>query len=114
LRIQYPEAVGERRVDVLLGVADEQLSAKLCFDQESGLLVRMVRFAESPLGRNPTQVDLDDYRPVDGVQVPFHITLTEPTSTSIIQLEDVRQNVTIDPATFARPAPDRTAATHSR
>ena len=110
LRAQYPETLGDRRVDVLLGVADQQLSAKLYFDQQSGLLVRIVRFAETPLGRNPSQLDCDDYRAVEGVQVPFRITLTEPNSTSVIQLEEVRQDVPIDPATFARPAGDRAAA----
>ena len=114
LRIQYPETLGDRKLDVLLGVADRQLSAKLYFDQESGLLVRMVRFAESPLGRNPSQLDFDDYRAVEGVQVPFRITLTEPNSTSMIQLEEVRQNVPIDPAVFAEPALDRAAASAPR
>jgi len=114
LRIQYPETLGDRRVDVLLGVADQRLSAKLYFSQQSGLLVRMVRFAESPLGPNPTQVDFDDYRAVEGVQVPFRITLTEPNSTSTIQLEEVRHNVRIDPAVFARPALDRAATADPR
>jgi photosynthetic reaction center cytochrome c subunit len=107
LRVQYPESLGDRKADVLLGVADQQLSAKLYFDRESGLLVRMVRFAETPLGRNPSQLDCDDYRAVDGVLVPFRITLTEPNSTSMIQLENVRQNVPIDPAIFGEPALDR-------
>jgi tetratricopeptide (TPR) repeat protein len=114
LRVQYPEAVGDRKADVLLGVLNQQLSAKLYFDQESGLLVRIVRFAESPLGRNPSELDWEDYRAVEGVLVPFRVTLTEPNSTSTIQLEDVRQNVPIDPATFTEPVPDRAGASGPR
>ena len=34
----------------------------LDFDQQSGLLVRLVRYAESPVGLAPTRIDYGDYR----------------------------------------------------
>mgnify|MGYP003331203807 FL=1 len=35
--------------------------------------MRQVRYSQSPLGRNVTQVDYSDYRLVNGVKMPFHI-----------------------------------------
>jgi len=114
LRPQYPEFIDGRKVDVFWGIMNDRLSCKLYFDEQSGLLVRMIRFAESPIGRNPSQIDYSDYRAVDGVQVPFKVIQTEPASIATIQLEDVRQNIPIDPAKFARPTQMRAAPTVSQ
>ena len=42
---------------------------RLYFDTKTGLLVRMVRYANTAVGRNPTQIDYADYREVDGVKI---------------------------------------------
>ena len=107
LRVQYPELIGGRRVDVVVGVMNEQVSCRLYFDRESGLLVRMVRLVESAIARSPSQIDFEDYRAVDGVQVPFRIVQIEPTSTTTIQLGEVRQNVPIAWSEFIRPSQAR-------
>jgi photosynthetic reaction center cytochrome c subunit len=65
----------------------------------------MVRYAETPLGRNPTQIDYADYRDVDGVQVPFRVTTSQPGNANTIQFEAVQQNVPIDSTKFAKPKP---------
>ena len=109
LRVEYPETIGDREAYVLVGVRENQLPAKLYFEQQSGLLVRLVLYAESPLGLDPVQMDFADYRDVDGVQVPFRVTLSQPGSRSTVQVEDVRQNVPIDPAKFAKPTSDSPA-----
>jgi outer membrane lipoprotein-sorting protein len=79
----------------------------LCFDQETGLLTRLVRFSASPVGRIVTRVDYADYREVTGVKVPFKWTLSWLNGRSTFELESVQPNVTIDNARFARPAPPR-------
>ncbi len=71
---------------------------------QTGLLVRMVRYIETPLGDNPTQIDYSDYRDVDGVKVPFRWTLSRPNGRFTIQVKDVKQNVPVDDAKFAKPA----------
>jgi tetratricopeptide (TPR) repeat protein len=103
LRPQYPELIDGQKVNVLLGTVNDRLWCKLYFNEQSGLLVRMTRFAESPVGRNPSQIDYSDYRPADGVLVPFKVVQTEPMSITAIQLQEVRQNIPIDAAKFARP-----------
>ena len=110
LRVDYPEKIGDREFYVLFATQAGQPPAKFYFDEQSGLLIRLVRFADSPLGRNPTQIDYADYRDVDGAQVPFRVTVSQPGSTSSMQLDVVQQNVPIDGAKFVKPASDRPRA----
>jgi len=104
LRVEYPEKVGEHESYLLLCIREGQPAAKFYFDIESGLLVRLVRYKESALGLDPQQVDYSDYRDVNGVQVPFRITVSEPRSTSTIQIDEVQENVPIDASRFSRPS----------
>jgi photosynthetic reaction center cytochrome c subunit len=78
---------------------------QLYFDQQSGLLVRQMRFAQTPLGRNPTQVDYADYRGIGGVKIPYRWTLSRPNGSFTIQVNDVKQNVPIDAKLFVAPSP---------
>jgi hypothetical protein len=82
-------------------------TATLCFDSQSGLLSRLVRFSESPVGRFVTQIDYADYREVVGVRIPFRWTVSWLNGRSIYELTDVQANVPIDAARFARPNPRR-------
>ena len=98
-----PEKVdGQDSYQVVALLAGET-RAKLYFDQQSGLLVRIIRYADTPLGPNPTQIDYGDYRPVDGVQVPYRWTTARPAGEFTIHLTDVKQNVAMDDAKFTKP-----------
>lgn len=92
--------------DVLLVVArnEGQPPVRLYFDTSSGLLVRLVRYIETPLGRNPTQIDYDDYRDADGVKIPHTWTVARPQGRFTIKVDEVKTNVPVDDAKFARPA----------
>ena len=103
LRVEYPEKIGDREAYVISGTRDGQPPVKFYFDEQSGLLERLVRYAPSPLGLVPTRIDYGDYRNVDGVETPFRRTVAQPGERSTIQLEQVRQNVPIDDARFAKP-----------
>jgi photosynthetic reaction center cytochrome c subunit len=103
LRVEYPEEIGDREAYVMSCKKVGQPPVKLYFDKQSGLLERIVQFAESPLGLIPSQIDYDDYRIVDGVETPFRWTIARPGESSMIQLEQIRQNVPIDDAKFRRP-----------
>jgi len=48
LRIQYPETVAGHEAYLLLATQPGQPPVRLYFDKESGLLVRVVRYSESP------------------------------------------------------------------
>ena len=82
---------------------------RLYFDQENGLLLRLVRYAETPLGRNPTQIDYSDFRENDGVKIPYRWTLTRPNGSFTIRIDKVEQNVAIDEKLFLPPPSEPTA-----
>jgi photosynthetic reaction center cytochrome c subunit len=98
------EKVGDRDTYVVVGEQKGKPPLQLYFDKQSGLLVRLVRFGETPLGRIPTQIDYADYRDADGVKVPFRWTLARPNGRFTIQVNELQQNVPVDDAKFAKPA----------
>jgi len=97
--------INDRPAQVLEGTSPGGTLAKLYFDKESGLLVRLVRFAPSKVGRRPTQIDYADYRDVAGVKLPFRWTVTWLSGVDSFELTDVQPNVPIDAKRFAKPAP---------
>jgi photosynthetic reaction center cytochrome c subunit len=68
-------------------------------------LTRVVRYANSAMGRVPTQFDYEDYREVAGVKVPFKWTFAWVSGRDVVELTEVQPNVAIDAAKFAKPAP---------
>ncbi|MGA7753218.1 MAG: c-type cytochrome, partial [Candidatus Sulfotelmatobacter sp.] len=104
LRVEYPETVDGREAYMVVGVREGRPAWKFFFDSQSGLLVRTVRYADSPLGLDPTQIDYGDYRVVDGVKTPFTWTIARPGSRFVILVREVLQNVPIDDEKFRRPS----------
>jgi outer membrane lipoprotein-sorting protein len=98
------EKVGDHEAYFVVGRREEKTPVRLYFDEQSGLLLRLVRFGETPLGRLPTQIDYADYREVGGVRIPFRWTLARPGGRFTIQLTEVKQNVAVDDAKFEKPA----------
>jgi len=91
-------------VQVLQGSNDGELPVNFYFD-DTGLLVRVVRWNRTAVGTVPTQINYSDYREVAGVKVPFHIEITWTDGQNTIALSEVRANAAIDASRFARPAP---------
>jgi len=104
LRRGRPEAIGGVDCETLNGSGPGRPPVRLYFDKKSGLLLRLVRYAETPLGRTPTQIDYADYREVDGVKFPFRWTLSRPNGRFTIQIADVKSNVAVDDGRFAKPS----------
>jgi hypothetical protein len=75
------------------------------FDAQSGLLVRVLRFADTAVGRVPTQIDFSDYRDVSGVKMPFKSTVTWTNGQATTELTQIQANTPIDAARLTRPAP---------
>ncbi|MGB7281190.1 MAG: c-type cytochrome [Candidatus Acidiferrum sp.] len=88
---------------LVVGLNEGQPPLRLYFDQQSGLLLRQVRYAQTALGLNPTQIDYTDYRDQDGLKIPFQWTLARPGGRFTIQVEQAQLNVPIDDAKFAPP-----------
>ena len=76
---------------------------RLFFDSKTGLLVRLIRYTETPLGRNPLQVDYANYRDTGGLKIPYQWTLTRTNGSFTIRINSVQQNVPIDEKFFVMP-----------
>ena len=103
LRRGRPEEINGAMCDALNASAPGKPALRLFFDQKTGLLVRMVRYAETPVGRMPTQIDYADYRDAGGAKIPFRWTLSRPNGRFTIQIAEAKVNGPIDDAKFARP-----------
>ena len=104
-RVGVPAEIGDLEVQVVQGTTPGGELATLYFDMETGLLVRVLRYTTSPVGRLPTQTDYSDYREVAGVKMPFKWTTTWLDGREAFELTGVEPNVPIDPAKFVKPAP---------
>jgi outer membrane lipoprotein-sorting protein len=103
-RVGLATVINDHEVQVVQGTTARGGTATLYFDAESGLLVRQVRYNDSPVGRISRQTDYSDYREVAGVKMPFKWTDTWLDGRDIVELTDVQPNVDIDAAKFAKPA----------
>lgn len=104
-RVEAGEKIDGHDTYLVVGRTENEPPLRLYFDQQLGLLLRLVRYAETPLGRNPTQIDFADYRDANGVKVPFRWTLARPGNRFTIQVDDLKQNVPVDDAKFVPPPP---------
>jgi hypothetical protein len=105
-RTGFGTEINDRRVNVIQGNLGMAGIATLCFDAQTGLLVRMLRYGPSPVGRVVTRVDYSDYRDVGntGVKIPFKWTMAWLDGRNAYALANVQPNVRIEPAKFAKPA----------
>ena len=103
LQTRGTEKVGDRDAYVVVGHRQGLPPIELYFDEQSGLLLRLLRFGDTALGRMPTQIDYADYRETNGVKIPYRWTLARPSGRFTIEVTDVKQNVPVDDAKFVHP-----------
>jgi len=102
-RAAAPATIDGHQVQIVQGTSDGRYPVDFYFDRKSGLLVRVVRYSDSPVGLSPTQIDYADYREVAGMKMPFRWTVTWLSGRSTIELTVVQPNIPIDAAKFAKP-----------
>jgi len=102
------EKIGDSEAYVIAGHTKNLPYAKLYFDIESGLIVRVV-YSESADGQNPTQVDFEDYQNPDAAfkggrhRIPYRWTITKSNgSRYTYQLTKVLQNIPLDERKFRK------------
>ncbi|MGZ4732779.1 MAG: c-type cytochrome [Terriglobales bacterium] len=105
MRVRGTERIGDQETYQVIGQREGKPPIHLYFDQQSGVLVRLIRYGDTALGLLPTQIDYADYRDVSGVKVPYRWTLARPGGRFTIQVSEVQQNVPLDDARFVKPAP---------
>ena len=103
-RAALPMTLNGRSVNVLQG-SGKDMTATLYFDAQTGLLTRVIRYAGSAMGRVPTQIDLEDYRDVSGVKIPFKWSFAWTSGRDLYELSEIQANVPVDAAKFSKPLP---------
>ncbi len=96
----------DRPVQILRGTNEGQPPVNFYFDN-SGLLVRLLRWNVTAVGPVATQYDYSDYRDVGGVRRPFRWVRTSTANQVTMVLKEFRPNVAIDAARFAKPTTTR-------
>ncbi len=74
------------------------------YDAETFLLLRSDMTVNGPQGEFTLKTTVTDYREVDGIKVPFQITQGLPMGTMGMRVSEIKSNVPIDDAIFAKPA----------
>ena len=105
-RTGFATEIDDRRVNIIQGNLGMNGIATLCFDAQTGLLVRMLRYGPSPVGRIVTRIDYSDYRDAgtSGVKIPFKWTVSWLDGRNAFALSKADANVRIDATKFAKPA----------
>jgi photosynthetic reaction center cytochrome c subunit len=103
-RVGVPTIINDHEVYVVQGNTSGGFPVKLYFDEDSGLLVRQMRYTNSPVGLNPTQIEYSDYRTVSGVKMPFHWMTTWTDGRATTEFSEIQANVPVDAAKFGKPA----------
>jgi hypothetical protein len=96
--------VGDSEAYVITATPAEGKPEKLYFDTSSGLLTRMDVEAETPQGAMAFQIYLQDYKPVDGVKVPYTLRRESEAFGMVIKYTDVKHNVAIEDTKFNKPS----------
>jgi photosynthetic reaction center cytochrome c subunit len=95
--------IDNRELTVMQGTTLAGNEVRLYFDAKSGLLVRMVRYTNLPVGFITTEMDYADYRDVSGIKIPFRVTKTWVDGRSVTLLKSIQLNVPIGSSKFVRP-----------
>jgi photosynthetic reaction center cytochrome c subunit len=101
-KVGIPGTIEGKRVNIVQGSAPGIL-ATFYFDSQTGLLTRVIHYADSAVGRVPTQIDYSDYKAVGGVQFPFKWTYSWVSGREEYAETEVTPNVPVDAAKFGRP-----------
>lgn len=105
LRVVGREPLDGKDTLVLLAKAKDGAATTFYFDATTGLLARRLSFTSTPLGRLSHETTWQDYRAVDGVQVPFKVIARGPHSASVTTFTEVKQGEPVDDAVFQMPKP---------
>lgn len=98
------EKVGEQQAYVIRLTPRVGKPITRYYDTQTFLLLRSDSVQEGPQGTIPVETYFSDYRQVDGVKVPFQVTQKTSIGDGVVKLTEVKNNVEIDDAKFAKPA----------
>lgn len=96
------EKDGKTLYDVKL-VSASGAEVELAFDADSGLQEAQKFQQDTPLGKMPVSVEMQDYRDVDGLKLPFKQVTDASLAKATQEIVSIEFNVPVDTAKFAMP-----------
>jgi zinc protease len=104
LTVTGVETVNGKDAYVLEAVTPEGAKDHIYFDTKTYLILRSVNHRASADGTDAVYTgDLEDYRDVDGMKIPFVIHQTSEQAAFVITFTDVKNNVDLSDDQFAKP-----------
>jgi hypothetical protein len=105
LKVVGIERLSDRDVYVAIAKVNPTTTLTLYFDTATGLLRRELTTTETMLLPLEEQTDYEDYRDVDGVQMPFRVRTSDgaPYDTATKTFLQIRRNVAVEDAVFRPP-----------
>lgn len=104
--LPFTTKIGDQETRVVRGILPDQMGQEtLYFDTHSGLLVRRLTVLRTALGGIPQQYDYSDYREINGVKVPFTVTISTAENIQTRKVGDQKFNVAISDSVFEPSSP---------
>ena len=98
----YPQTINGTDVYGIQGSGNGVL-ATMYFDKATGLPRRVIRYVNTAIGRVPTQIDYDDYRPEGGVMMAHKFTYAWISGREDYVITQITPNAPVDDAKFNEP-----------
>jgi outer membrane lipoprotein-sorting protein len=104
MEVKAKEKVGQAEAYVIEATPAEGSPEKLYFDAATGLLIRQDAERETGQGKLAIEIYVEEYKMVDGVNIPHKVRQVSPLFSMTIKFAEVKHNVEIDEAKFAKPS----------
>jgi outer membrane lipoprotein-sorting protein len=104
ISVKSKEKVGDHEAYLVEASPKEGASEKWYFDVQSGLPIRIDVERHGPEGAVAISQYFDNYKMVDGLNLPFSIRQERPDFAIVLKFEEIKNNVSVDDAKFAKPA----------
>lgn len=104
LKVNGTVRLGEQEAYLVEGSFTDGQIEKLYFDVATGLLVRKDTVSETPDGRQPMEINLENHALVDGIRLPFTRRTVLGSVTLLVRLSQIQHNVPLADSLFAKPS----------
>jgi photosynthetic reaction center cytochrome c subunit len=102
-RLRGQAKIGDAMTYAVQATAPDGRVEFLFFDQQSGLLIRRSIRDRTVFGVLPVEADYSDFRPTDGVDIPYKIIWYTNGQTASYVVKNVKDNAPVDDSKFAAP-----------
>ena len=106
MRVSGQDKIDGRDVFVLSAIRFDNKRERLYFDVENGLLRRRISYMSTIVATIPQQTDFEDYREVEGLKLPFMITVSSVDRGNLPisrKFAEIKLNVRVDDSKFDKP-----------